>query len=116
MTYSRLLSSKWPKRMVCPQKAFFGAPYGAKTGSAGRVLEGARCADKRLEFCAGSLPIETRQRNLLVALFRQEVRHPREWCVPVDRDLVGRPGFDVIDETFGGFAPLQTRGFDIRIL
>src|SRR5690606_37983595 len=94
----------------------WGRRGGAKTGSAGRVLEGACCTDKRLEFCAGSLPIETRQRNLLVALFRQEVRYPRERCVPVDRDLVGRPGFDVIDETFGGFAPLQTSSFDIRIL
>ncbi len=69
--------------------------------------------DAQKEVLSCSVP---RKSAGLAGVFVEEGRHPRERRVPVDRDLVGRPGLDMIDETLLGSTALQPDRLRIRIL
>src|SRR4051812_15491788 len=52
----------------------------------------------------------------LRAALVEERRHPRQRAIPVDGDLVGRPGLDVVYEALGRRAAIEARRLDVGIL
>src|SRR3954470_20031857 len=53
---------------------------------------------------------------LVLPLLIEPRGDPGQGRVPVDGELIGRPGFDVVDVALRGRAALETGGVDVRIL